>query len=1280
VILFFILFLVSFSGKTQTVVALTVPGAGSWTVPCNVTSVQVECWGAGGGGAGDNNIAANTSGSGGGGGGYCISTLAVTPGQVITYTVGVQGAGGAAGAPGLSGGNTLFSAVTGNGGAGGGINNGPGGAGGSGSGGTVTPGLAGQNGNTIINTSGSGGLAGNQGIGNGIGISADGNGNPGIPNTGGGGGGAQHIAAGTNIGGSGGSGKIKITFSQPGGTFTIGPTGTYPSITASIAALQCAAFSGPVIFELQPTYTDIFETYPLVFPVIPAASPVNTITYRPAAGATNIICDGDPGSGFSLITLDGINYLTLDGRPGGLGTTSQWTIRNTRTAAGAASVFYYSNDASNNTLTYLNLEGETAAVYSIIFFSTTAGTTGNDNNTISHCSLRDLTVGGTAAFPCTGIYSSGTAAKANSGNIIDNNQFVDIYNPSGALSSGIEIESNNDNWTMTNNHFYQGAAGYTNLITNPWTGIYINGGGGYVVTGNFIGGRAPNCGGGAFTVSSGTNQLEGIYFASAAGTACIVSGNTFANINYTTTATSAGIFPIIAFTLGGSVNYAFGSAGNGNTIGSMSVLNSIVATNNAGSGSPGFCGIFHNGTGTCSIAYNNFGGIKQQGTRADAEVDLVYLNTVSNVTITNNTFGSTIANNLEVASNSIFSAIYNAANTTGLNCSNNTFQNFSLSSASGTKNLYGVLNVVGPLTLLNNTFKNWTSAHNAICNLVRHNGGTTANVDGNIFQDITLSNAGATGILYCIYLNTASATLVNGNTIGSTTPGNILINGNGDNFMIYKTGTGSCSVTNNIIQGLSLPGGGASSGLEAVLGSQGTFTCTANTIKNITVNSTSISDFAAIWSSTASVGVFISNNTINNITYTNASATATRNQGVYLTNGSGAVTKNFISQLTNSSASAAAKIVGTEIFNGTWDFFNNVILLDNNAATNPLVINGIEIPSVNTIRIFHNTVKIFGAQVGNSNTACSFRTGNNIFTVKNNLFQNLRSGGTGGHYTEYVNPTTGTYTTDFNYLEAGDLTKLCNYGGVNKTLAAWKISTTANNSISGTTVLDGFGSPPAGFAGANVGTNLSAFVPDDRVGVARAAAPWMGGYEGPLSSLSTDPIVPTTLTRCTPFTITFTIGGTFSAGNIFTAELSSAAGSFASVTSIGSVTATTSVPISVIIPSSAAAGTFYRIRVVSSSPAIAGSDNGANLTIPVDGGAGIWNWTGTVSTDWFTPCNWDVKRLPDALSDVHIPSGTPFQPTITGAAANCNTLTIDSSTGSVLNIDSSGSGRINITQ
>jgi len=84
-----------------------------------------------------------------------------------------------------------------------------------------------------------------------------------------------------------------------------------------------------------------------------------------------------------------------------------------------------------------------------------------------------------------------------------------------------------------------------------------------------------------------------------------------------------------------------------------------------------------------------------------------------------------------------------------------------------------------------------------------------------------------------------------------------------------------------------------------------------------------------------------------------------------------------------------------------------------------------------------------------------------------------------------------------------------------------------------------------------------------------------------------------------PFT--YSVAANFPSGGscVFKTQLSDASGSFASPTDLQTVVsdASGSQSISVTIPSGTSTGSGYRIRVVSNSPAVDGTDNGANLTI-----------------------------------------------------------------------------------
>ena len=112
------------------------------------------------------------------------------------------------------------------------------------------------------------------------------------------------------------------------------------------------------------------------------------------------------------------------------------------------------------------------------------------------------------------------------------------------------------------------------------------------------------------------------------------------------------------------------------------------------------------------------------------------------------------------------------------------------------------------------------------------------------------------------------------------------------------------------------------------------------------------------------------------------------------------------------------------------------------------------------------------------------------------------------------------------------------------------------------------------------------------------AAILSSGEVVPLSSaISTSSISGSPFCAGSSVSVSYTKAGNFSPGNVFTAQLSNASGSFASPVNIGTLTSTTAGTIAATIPTGTLAGTGYRIRVVSSNPAVTGSDNGANSTV-----------------------------------------------------------------------------------
>ena len=108
-----------------------------------------------------------------------------------------------------------------------------------------------------------------------------------------------------------------------------------------------------------------------------------------------------------------------------------------------------------------------------------------------------------------------------------------------------------------------------------------------------------------------------------------------------------------------------------------------------------------------------------------------------------------------------------------------------------------------------------------------------------------------------------------------------------------------------------------------------------------------------------------------------------------------------------------------------------------------------------------------------------------------------------------------------------------------------------------------------------------------------------------IPSITTGSIAQSVFCQGGSLSVPYTVTGSYAAGNIFRAQLSDAGGGFGSPVNIGSLSGSTSGQISAAIPANALSGTGYRVRVVSTSPLVTGSDNGSNLQVLVAPAASI---------------------------------------------------------------------------
>lgn len=601
------------------------------------------------------------------------------------------------------------------------------------------------------------------------------------------------------------------------GTKSVGPTGDYVSLTAAITDVQVQTLGGALILELQPAYVGTVETFPLTIPALNGASAVNTLTIRPAAGATALSISSSDTTA-ATVDLNGAQYVTIDGRPGGVGSNagsgggaaSQLTIANTSTSGVA---LRFINEAGGNAIQYIRFEGvNTSTTSGVVVFSTTTGPSGNDNNTIDHCDIGDG-----ASTPANCLYALGattTTAQNNSGNTVSN---CNIFNFSSAttFARGLVLNAGNTDWTITGNSFYQTA---TRLEFNTSANVYAiaiqnSSGGNFTLTGNFIGGSAPNSGGTAWT-TAGTvlaYRFCGMFLAVGATTPSSVQGNTIANIVWSN-GSNLDALP-------GAWSGIYVQAGNvnigtvaGNTIGSDTGTGSVSVTT-SGNGGTTF-GIGSSSSGAVTIANNSIGSITTNGKTASISASLTGIQVTAGVnTITGNTVGSTTtANSLNAATSSTTSGA-SAQQVTGIS-------SYSHTSTSITGNTVANLN------------NNYAGTNNSGQTFGIATASGVNTITGNTVRNLSTTSANSShSVLGIIDVSTTAGQYVSQNTVHSlantAATANVFITG------IYFTGpaSGTNVIARNFVHSLAVSTSNPVSVVTGLYFSAGTFTAQNNLVR-----------------------------------------------------------------------------------------------------------------------------------------------------------------------------------------------------------------------------------------------------------------------------------------------------------------------------------------------------------------------------------------------------------------------------------------------------------------
>jgi len=739
------------------------------------------------------------------------------------------------------------------------------------------------------------------------------------------------------------------------------------------------------VFEFQNNYTSGAETFPITITYQGNASA--TAVFRPRSDVPtvlNIIGSVDT-TARALIKFMGADYVTFDGSPGGvMGIAKNILVRNTNSSSAIGSTFYFANDATHNTLNALKLEDGNGSFN--VYIGGTTGTTGNDFITIQNCELLNRT--DVLSYPAKQIYANGTATgnAANSNVILSGNYISNA-------TMGIHLQTgNNGSWIISDNHVYS-TVSTVNALTYGIQFAVTNDTCTAQITGNYVGGTAPFAGGTPLIPYFGHSIFNGIYaFLPTSLSVSTVSNNVIANISVP----NSFFKQVYGLHVGGPANVL------NNTIGDANTPNSI---NFGISSTVNFVGIDYSSSSTLPVSVSN--------------------NVLQNITFQNPALGG-----------------------------------------SGNFNGINYVNIATHVATINgNVIKNINSDSRGSLIMLNINSstanGAAAHITNNKIETISNTNSAGNGGFQGISCYQANA-IVTGNRIGKYNVANDIINASAANsFGILLSNNKIDSIAFDTIANITLTNTAnniAFNGISQSAASNATSRILNNVISEIKVASSKSSVESDNIITYALCGIQIGapdstqkikNNIVKGLRLTNTSAVNPAVVGIGgLSNLKTVISENLIYDITNAATNTTSfpLIFGIKMnLTVVCNVNNNMIALSNSGNTNSVRIYGIYDNSSNSLKSYnYNSIALTGSAYGNAHSAAFWRntTSSSVVNLRNNIFYNTRTGGTGKHYSivnETGNATSWTAaSSNYNNLYSSDTASLGKWGVADRTFTTWK--------------------------------------------------------------------------------------------------------------------------------------------------------------------------------------------------------------------------------------------------
>lgn len=343
------------------------------------------------------------------------------------------------------------------------------------------------------------------------------------------------------------------------GTYTVGASGFYPTLTAAANAYNTSCIGGPVTFSLiDASYPS--ETYPITINANAFASSVNTLTIKPATGVTATF-SGSSATG--MIVLNGADYVTIDGSNGTTVNSICPRVQATR------------NLIVENT--------NTSTASAVLSMNTTSGGDAATNNQFMNCVVignGSLTTG--VAINISGpTIGSGAGANGNSNNNIINNEIARAQ--VGVFSAGQSATIRN-----LNNRYELNELDSTGTFIIGRVGIMSLFEDGPSIQGNTLANFNNSTSTDQIAIAVGNNAASNSVTTGAETINAVIAGNDINGVVQTNTFSAVGI--LVAAT------------STGTTTVSNNMVNRVFTNGTAGDFA---CGIYYGGGAGQFNVYNN---------------------------------------------------------------------------------------------------------------------------------------------------------------------------------------------------------------------------------------------------------------------------------------------------------------------------------------------------------------------------------------------------------------------------------------------------------------------------------------------------------------------------------------------------------------------------------------------------------------------------------------------------------------------------------------------------